>query len=121
MSREEPGTSTDIPDHGFDSVLDELLLIRRDFARLTMYIGDAHVLAMNGFILGYLICQSTRGNLDERYVRFTEWLRVVKEEITSEGWETRFLRDCGNDHVRAIRKLLDLVAEFHAMEQRGTC
>jgi hypothetical protein len=121
MSNQERGGSADLPDHGFDSVLDQLLLIRRDFARLSMYIGDPHVLSMNGFILGYLVCQSTRGHLDERYVRFRDWLREVKEEITSEGWETRFLRDCDNDHLRAIRKLLDLVAEFHAMEQRGTC
>jgi hypothetical protein len=121
MSSQERGASADIPDHGFDSVLDYLLLIRRDFARLGMYIGEPHVLSMEGFILGYLICQNVQGNQDARYVRFREWLREVKEEITSEGWATRFLRDCDNDHLRAIRKLLDLVAEFHAMEQRGTC
>ena len=56
-----------------------------------------------------------------KQVPLTDQVRVDKEEITSEGWETRFLRDCDGDHVRAIRKLLDLVAEFHAMEQRGTC
>lgn len=121
MSRHEQGTSSGIPDQGFDSVLDYLLLLRREFAHLPLYIGDPHVLAMNGFILGYLICQEVHGRRDERYRRFTDWLRVVKEEISSEGWEIRFLQDCDNDHLRAIRKLLDRVAEFHAMEQRGTC
>ncbi|MCP3138051.1 hypothetical protein [Pyxidicoccus xibeiensis] len=122
MTNQGRETSADIPDRGFDSVLDYLLVIRRDFARLEMFIGEPRVQSMEGFILGYRLCLSTRGNMDDRYLRFREWLREVKGEIiSSEGWATKFLRDCGNDHVRAIRKLLDLAAEFHAMEQRGTC
>lgn len=111
--------------YGMDSILDKLLIMRsallKDPELLKMYIGHLHVLAMNGFIQGYRSCQGVQAVRDERYLRFLDWLRLDKEEITSEGWETRFLRDCDNDHLRAIRKLLDLVAEFHAMEQRGTC
>lgn len=99
-----------------DSLLDELLLIRSDFSRLLMYIGEPHVLAMHGFILGYHACLGMRGVEDVRYCRFREWLRGVKQELPLEGWYVKYLRDCDNDHIRAIRKLLDLAAEFAALD-----
>ena len=105
-------------DHGVDSLMDELLVIRGDFlaGRLHMYIGEPDVRAMNGYMLGFLAGLGARGVSDERYPRFKEWLRVIKGEFPPEGWHVKYLRDCNGDHVRAIKKLLDFAAEFHAME-----
>jgi len=98
-------------------LLDQLLLMHRDFNRLLMYIGEPHVLAMNGFMLGFHACLGLQGVEDEAYYRFREWLRDEKQELPLEGWHAKYLRDCGNDHVRAIKKLLGLAAEFHALEK----
>jgi hypothetical protein len=118
-----PNAQPHVP--GLDSLVDELLVMRRDFVvepeRLCIHIGELNTYLLDGFIAGYRACQGVHGIEDERYLRFREWLRDVKEEFPTEGWRTKYLRDCDNDHVRAIRKFLDLVAEFHAMEQRGTC
>jgi len=111
--------------YGLDSLIDEFLVMRRKFIAnpegLCIYIGELNIYLFEGFIAGYRACQGVHGIKDERYERFWEWLRGVKEELPTEGWWAKYLRDCDNDHLRAIRKLLDLVAEFHAMEQRGTC
>ena len=100
------------------SLVDELLLIRRDFSRLLMYIGEPHVLSMNGFMLGFHACLGVRGIEDERYYRFREWLRNEKNELPLEGWHGKYLRDCDDDHMRAIKKLLDLAAEFDAADRQ---
>jgi hypothetical protein len=97
-----------------ESVIDTLLLMYREFSRLPMYIGEPHVLGLNGFIQGYCLCLLKRGHQDERYHRFREWLREVKQESPEEGWWVRFLQECNGDHQQAIRKFLDRVAEFHA-------
>jgi hypothetical protein len=118
MSVDERNESPEPGHSPADSLLDELLLIRSDFGRLLMYIGEPHVLTMHGFMLGYHACLGMRGVEDLRYYRFREWLREVKHELPLEGWYVKYLRDCHSDHVRAIRKLLDLAAEFAALEGR---
>ena len=120
MSHDEQETSAVLEGSGSESVIDTLLLIRREPSRLSMYIGEPHVLSLNGFILGFRICLSEKGNMDERYYRFREWLREVKQEFPPEGWCSKFLQDCGGDHLRAIHKFLDRVAEYHAQEEHGT-
>jgi hypothetical protein len=100
------------------SLVDELLLIHGDFSRLLMYIGEPHVLSMNGFMLGFRACLGLKGIEDERYYRFREWLRNEKKELPLEGWYVKYLRDCGDDHVRAIKKLLNLAAEFDAADRQ---
>lgn len=102
-----------------ESVIDALLLMHREFSRLPMYIGEPHVLALNGFIAGYILCLLRQGKQDERYYRFREWLREVKQEFPEEGWWVGFLQEFNGDHQRAIRKFLDRVAEFHAQEEQG--
>lgn len=116
QSRESPGTQQDSRS---ESVLDMLLLMHREVSRLPMYIGEPHVLALNGFIQGYRLCLLKRGNQDERYYRFREWLREVKHEFPEEGWWVGFLQEFDGDHQQAIRKFLDRVAEFHAQEEQG--
>ena len=120
MSPSDPANA-----HGLDSLLDELLVMRGKFIvdpeRLCLYFGEVNILLFEGFIAGYRACQGVHGIKDERYERFWEWLRDVKGELPTEGWRVKYLRDCDNDPLRAIRKFLDFAAEFHAMEQRGTC
>jgi len=109
----EPSPRRD--DSATESVIDTLLLMHREFGRVPMYIGEPHVLSMNGFILGYELCLSARGVADRRYDRFREWLRESSKERPLEGWHVSYLQDSGADHLQAIRKLLDRVAEFHAL------
>jgi hypothetical protein len=42
----------------------------------------------------------------------------VKQELPTEGWDVKYLRDCEGDHECAIRKFLDFVAEFVALRER---
>ena len=99
---------------GAESIVDVLLLFQREFEQVLACIGEPHVFSMEGFMLGYRLCLGMEGGRDERYVRFREWLRERKNELPLEGWYTKYLADCGGDHLRAIRKLLDLATEFHA-------
>lgn len=118
MNDDKLGASTTPPEQEAESIIDVLLLMRQEFGRLQMYIGEPHVFALNGFIHGYRLCLSKRGNMDDRYYRFREWLREAKHEFPSEGWCAQFLHDCGGDHLLAIRKFLDRVDEFHTQVER---
>jgi hypothetical protein len=115
---QHPSAGQQVPE--VESVIDMLLRIRRESGRLLMYIGEPNVLSLNGFILGFRICLSMKGNTDDRYYRFREWLRSVRQEFPSEGWCARYLRDCDGDHLRAIHKFLDRVAEHHVQEEHGS-
>jgi len=110
---DEPSTVRD--DSATESVIDTLLLMHREFGRVPMYIGEPHVLSMNGFILGYELCLSARGVADRRYSRFSKWQREVEKERPPREWQVKYLQDSGTDHLQAIRKLLDRVAEFHGL------
>ena len=101
-------------------LLDYLMRMRSDMAKglLAMYLGDIHATRMVAFTDGYRACQSANGVEDEEYGLFRDWLRDVKHEFPSEGWDVKYLRDCGGDHERAIRKFLDFAAEFVALRER---
>ncbi len=94
-------------------LLDYLMRVRRDTqaGRLGLHIGEPNVDRFQGLIVGYHMCQLDQGVEDIEYGRFREWLRD-KGEFPPEGWEAKYLRDCGEDPERAIRKYLDFVAEF---------
>jgi len=91
MSHDVDGPSTPRDDSGTESVIDILLLMHRESGRVPMYIGEPHVLSMNGFILGYELCLSARGVADRRYSRFKEWLREVEKARPLEEWHVRYL------------------------------
>jgi hypothetical protein len=57
---------------------------------------------------------------DVDFERFCEWLRSVKEEFPVEGWAAKYLRDCSGDQLAAIKKFLDLVAEFVEVERKAS-
>jgi hypothetical protein len=73
-----------------------------------------------GFVDGYRACLMDGGVDDVDFERFCEWLRSVKEEFPVEGWAAKYLRDCSGDQLAAIKKFLDLVAEFVEVERKAS-
>jgi hypothetical protein len=91
--------------------LDELLEIRR-VGRILMYIGEARVERMAGYIDGYRLCLSLAGLKDEEYPRFERWLQDTGRVSPGHTWEDAFLQATHGDHEAAIHRLLDCTAEF---------
>jgi hypothetical protein len=94
--------------------LDELLEIRR-VGRILMYIGEARVERMAGYIDGYRLCLSLAGLKDEEYLRFERWLQDTGRVPPGHPWEDAFLRAAHGDHEAAIHRLLDCASEFRAL------
>jgi hypothetical protein len=94
--------------------LDELLEIRR-VGRILMYIGEARVERMAGYIDGYRLCLSLAGLKDEEYLRFERWLQDTGRVPPGHTWEDTFLQAAHGDHEVAIHRLLDCAAEFRAL------
>lgn len=64
------------------------------------------------FIEGFVRCMDLNRIPDDGFEAFLVWLRDVKRELPPEGWASKYLKDCGGDHLRAILKYLDLLAEY---------
>jgi len=95
------------------AILDVLLEIRR-VDRILMYIGDARVERMAGYIDGYRWCLSLAGLNDEEYLRFERWLQDTGRVPPGHTWEEGFLQAARGDHEAAIHQFLDCAAEFRA-------
>ena len=97
-------------------LLDALSQMRRDLesGRIAMHLGTVNANVLVGFVAGYQACLGDDGIEDAEYAAFSEWLRAVKGEFPPEGWAEKYLRDFNGDHLAAIRKFLDFVAEFRA-------
>lgn len=48
---------------------------------------------------------------------FFYWLRDERLEFPTEGWETKYLNDCGGDHLRAIGKFWGFLHEYLLAER----
>jgi len=107
---------------GRPTMVDALLRIRGDLmkGRIAMHLGEAHVEVLEGFIAGYLACLSDQGVKDGEYEEFREWLREVKREFPHEGWAASYLLECQGNHLAAIQRLLDFVAEFAALKRSSS-
>ncbi|HYO54467.1 hypothetical protein [Archangium sp.] len=103
---------------GRPSLLDVLLQIRDDIlrGRIEMHLGETNIHRLVGFVDGYRACLVDHDTDDMDFARFCEWLKSVKEEFPVEGWAAKYLRDCKGDHLAAIKKFLDFVAEFVEVE-----
>jgi hypothetical protein len=111
--------SPDVASRPHVHLLDYLMRLRQEKTRgLLLDMGEINVVRMSAFINGYLSCEDANGIKDEEYCLFHKWLRDVKQELPTEGWDVKYLRDCDGDHERAILKFLDFVAEFVALRQR---
>lgn len=93
------------------AVLDVLIELRR-VGRILLYIGEARVERMAGYIDGYRRCLSLAGLKDEEYPRFECWLQDTGRIPRGETWETSFLQATQGEHQAAIHRLLDCAAEF---------
>jgi hypothetical protein len=100
-------------------LLNYLMEVRKDMqaGRLSMHIGEPNTARFQGLLLGYHMCQLDSGVKDLEYYQFLDWL-TEKGEYPTEGWEAKYLRDCGGDPEQAIRKYLDFVAEFLAAHRQ---
>ncbi len=96
------------------AILDVLLEMRR-VGRILMYIGDARVERMAGYIAGYRSCLSLAGLEDEEYLRFERWLQDTGRGPPGQAWEDTFLQDAHGDHEAAIHQFLDRAADFRAL------
>jgi hypothetical protein len=96
------------------AILDVLLEMRR-VGRILMYIGEARVERMAGYIDGYRLCLSLAGLKDEEYPRFERWLQDTGRVPLGSTWEDAFLQAAHGDHEAAIHRLLDCAAEFRAL------
>ena len=101
------------PTHPSVPTLDELLEMRR-VGRILMYIGEARVERMAGYIDGYRLCLSLAGLKDEEYLRFERWLQDTGRVPPGHVWEDTFLQAAQGDHEVAIHRLLECAAEFRA-------
>ncbi|WP_232293396.1 hypothetical protein [Stigmatella aurantiaca] len=95
-------------------ILDELMEIRR-VGRILMYIGEARMERMAGYIDGYRLCLSLAGLKDQEYSLFERWLQDTGSVPPGHTWEDAFLQAAGGDHEAAIHRLLDCAAEFRAL------
>lgn len=102
----------------FVSLIDVLLRVRAEHARGRplgfFFRGMETTQAVAAFETGYRACCRYQGMEDPWYEAFMDWLFDVKKEFSSEGWHTRYLAECGGDHLKAIQRYLDTVAEFAA-------
>jgi len=96
------------------AILDVLLEMRR-VGRILMYIGEARVERMAGYIDGYRLCLSLAGLKDQEYARFEQWLQDTGRIPPGQSWEGSFLQATQGDHEAAIHRLLDCAAEFRAL------
>jgi hypothetical protein len=94
--------------------LDELLEIRR-VGRIGLYIGEAHVERLAGYIDGYRLGLSLAGLKDEEYPRFERWLQDTSRVPPGSTWEAALLQAAHGDHEAAIHRLLDCAADFRAL------
>jgi hypothetical protein len=96
--------------------LDALLRVRQDMIleRLFIHIGDALIERLAGYAEGYRACMRENRLPDDSYERFRGWLRHTKQKPPVEENPARYLQEGLGDPERAIRKYLDLVADFIA-------
>jgi len=103
--------------------LDILLFVRQQIREGTMpemFFGRIHIHAMAAFVDGVHFTMFCHHRRDREYMEFIDWLRDAKNEFPAGGgWSKKFLKDCKGDHLAAINKFLDFVAEFVALKRRA--
>ncbi|WNG24410.1 hypothetical protein F0U62_10595 [Cystobacter fuscus] len=96
-------------------LLDALLWLRQRMDQgheLSLLTGARSIDSLYCFTIGWVRNTLYNRQKDPSLASFWDWLRDVKKEFPGEGWHVKYLRDCQGDHMRAVRKFLDLAAEF---------
>jgi hypothetical protein len=85
-----------------------------------MFIGAVDIYRLMAFVQGSELTLYHNRIHNESYREFATWLRDVKQEFPQGGgWARRCLEACGGDHLRAIHRFLDFVAEFVETQRHG--
>jgi hypothetical protein len=104
------------------STLDLLLFVRQQLRQGVMpemFFGRVDVHSLLGFIDGLHFTLYCQHRTDQPYMEFVEWLRDVKQEFPAGGgWAKKYLEDSGGNHLAAIHRFFDVVAEFAALNRR---
>jgi hypothetical protein len=98
--------------------LEYLLRIHQDIqcpGRVFIYFGDILINRFVGFVEGYRACMQENELPDDGYSAFLRWLQEVKRHAAEPDWTVRFPRGSQESQEDAIRRYLDLVAEFVAL------
>jgi hypothetical protein len=106
------------------STLDILMFIRQKVSegmspRIFLRKLDAQLLVAFECGSAEALRHNALPGLDSREAWFIEWLRDFKQEFPPEGWHQKFLAEMKGDHLAALRKYLDRVAEFVALRDAG--
>jgi hypothetical protein len=98
-----------------------LLDMREQLARgrgLRFPTGDRAFDELVAFIFGWGSCRELNSGNDPEWDDFFNWLRA-SGHVPPEGWHTGLLRDAHGNHDAAVRKFLELVAEFDSEQKAG--
>ena len=105
------------------STLEILLFMRDELRRGTMpemFFGGVDISRLDAFVQASELTLYYNRIRNESYREFATWLRDVKKEFPQGGgWARRCLEVCGGDHLRAIHRFLDFVAEFVETQRHG--
>lgn len=104
------------------STLELLLFVRQQLRQGVMpemFFGRADVHSLAAFVDGLHFTLYCQHRSDQPYMEFVEWLRDVKQEFPAGGgWAKKYLEDSEGDHLAAIHRFLEAVAEFSALNRR---
>jgi len=106
--RRQRGSRTSIKGTLFEFLADMRNRLGHDF---NPGLPERKLARLSGYIDGYLAARNQLGAPDMLANEFFSWLRE-RGEHPPEGWEAKLLRDCKDDEVAAIGKLLNLASEF---------
>jgi len=103
-------------------LLDVLIEIRDEAGRgrpMWLFFGAERFDSMVAYLTGYISSCHRNGIDDPEWGEFLTWLRDVRKRMP-EGWARKYVEDAGGDHVKAMMKFLDYVAEFRALPASRT-
>jgi hypothetical protein len=102
------------PPERYVSVLEELRHIHSNTQRgfpFWLALGTETLPALSTFIRGYLRCAERHGITDMRWLAFSQWL-VDTHHLATDSWEVSLLQRSNDDHIQAMRHLLDFVITY---------
>jgi len=78
----------------------------------SMKLQDAQIDILRSYITGLTeanrLAKINTGEIDD----FFYWLRDVKQEFPTQGWEKKYFDDCNGNHLLAIEKFWSFLHEF---------
>jgi hypothetical protein len=79
---------------------------------LKLEIQETRIDLFNSYIRGMVEAHRLAKISTEEIDNFFLWLRDVKEEFPTQGWDTKYYNDCGENHILAIEKFWGFLYEY---------